>query len=101
MLYWSRGIPLGCHAGVVVGKVLGGDCSVLIPEIFEELDRIAAEKNRDWVIESGEILFRALICNHQDKDELKFTEGSVFFTRDVVSIDAFDVLSSSEFICIR
>ena len=36
-------------------KVLGCDCSVLIPEVFEELDRSAATKFCDWVLESGDI----------------------------------------------
>ena len=65
--YWSRRIPLGCHASVVVGKVLGGDCSIFIPEFFGELDRSAATKFRDWVFESDEKVFRAVICNHRDK----------------------------------
>ena len=40
VFYRSRRITLGFHAGVVVCKILGGDCSVFIPEVFEELDRI-------------------------------------------------------------
>ena len=48
-------ITLGFHAGVVVCKILGGDCSVFIPEVFEELNWNAATKFRDWIFESGEI----------------------------------------------
>ena len=101
VLYWSGRITLGCHAGVVVGKVLGGDCSVFIPVVFEELDRIAETKFCDWVFESGDIFFRAVICSYRDKDDLKFTEGSVFFTRYVVSADAFSDMGISEASCIR
>ena len=49
VLCWSGRIPLGCHSGVVVGKVLGGNCSVFNLEVFEELDRNVATKLRDWV----------------------------------------------------
>ena len=49
VLYWSGRIPLGCHSGVVVGKVLGGNCSVFNMEVFEELDRNVATKLCDWV----------------------------------------------------
>ena len=92
---------MGFHAGVVVGKVLGVDCSVFIPEVFEELDRSAANKFSYWVFESGEIFFRAVIFNHRDKDDLKFAEGYVLFTRNVLSTDTFGDLGISESSCIR
>ena len=60
--------------------------SIFIPEVFEELDRSAATKFRGWVFESGEIFFRAVVCNHQDKDDFEFTEGYVFFTRMPLAI---------------
>ena len=92
---------MGFHAGVVVVKVLGVDCSVFIPEVFEELDRSAANKFSYWVFESGEIFFREVICNHRDKDYLKFTEDYLFFTRYFVSTDNFSDLGSSDATCIR
>ena len=55
---------------------------------------------RSW-IDSDEILFRAVICNHRDKDDLKFTEGSVFFTQYFISTDASGDLGISEASCIR
>ena len=36
---WSRWVPLGCHASVVCGEVLGGDGAVLSPEMLEERER--------------------------------------------------------------
>ena len=101
VFYWIRRIKLGCHASVVCGKVLGGDCSVFIPEVFEELDSSAATKFCDWVFESDDIFFRAVICNHRDNDDLKFTEGTVFFTQYVVSTDALSCMGSRESSCIR
>ena len=55
---------------------------------------------RSW-IDSDEILFRAVICNHRDNDDLNFTEGSVLFTLYVVSTDAFSYMGHSEANCIR
>ena len=60
-------------------------------------------QRRSFVIESLRVarFFRAVICNHRDKYDLKFTEGYVFFTRDVVSMDDFRNLGSSEASCSR
>ena len=69
--------------------------------MFEELDRSAATKFCDSAFESGEIFFKAVICNHRDKGDLKFTEGSVLFTRYVLYMDAFGDLGSSGASCIR
>ena len=98
---WSRSIPLGCHAGVFFNKVLGGDYSVFIPEVFEDLGRSVKTNFCDYIFESGKIFFRVVICNYPDEDDLKFTEVSVFFTKDVVSADAFGDLGNSDSSCIR
>ena len=80
---------------------MGVDCSIFIPEVFEDLDRTAEKKLYDWVFEKGEIFVGAVICIHRDKDDLKFKEGSLLFTQDVVYTYAFSDLGSSEASCIR
>ena len=96
---WSRRMKPGCYSDLVFCKVLLGDFSVFIPEVLGDLDRSAATKFRYWVLESDEIFVRSVICNNQDEDDLKLTEGSILFTQDVVSEDAFGNLGRSETIC--
>ena len=62
---------------------------------------VQRQKICDSAFQSGEIFFKALICNHRDKGDLKFTEGSVLFTLYVLYTNAFGYLDSSDVSCIR
>ena len=93
---WSGWIPLSCHSSVVGGEILGGDGSVVDPEVLKELERSAATKFCDRVFESREVLLWAVVGDHGDENDFEFTEGFVFFSFDVVSAYALGDLESCE-----